>query len=738
MITRPAPVGPAKQRASNHVRRLAKEVARTFPDMSVHQHLTDAAHEIDGGRMDNAKRHLDAAISSFAPLQLMRHGIHDDEGHRAAKDFMNQAHRGRLLVMDAQSMQGENDGLAERRKDAQVSALQARAMRNAQPDPAGKTGKDVASPDAPDKPGSHQIAASWDSVLHAIELAGKTPPHETASGRRALKAKGQTAYGTSFPVPNISYLKKAINSIGRAPAAKRGVLKSFLKRRAAALGAPALAANLTAEQLAAIDLAVSGGQVIDLVGPKGYEHGWHYVGGPGLPSSPGGGSGRRRIFMGGKQVSTHAYQQAMNANAQIQGLKTPFPHAGMPVTAHQEPLGLGHIPLSQAGQYDGMEGIRGALGNGKGVVTGTYNHRTETIRDSRGHVHKVISVDPSAARAGYHGSMNNPNLPAGLKAYDQALKTGAVYRQLYKTYRGPNAQPGAQTVQFSGWDRVVKAIELSADTGRLASTPHPFGKPGGPGLWDVKNMELPPYIQNIARALLRTGRAKTLSQAIAIAKGATNRWSKGGGHVSPEVRAASTATNADWDAKRARARAHTADVLSVIELYNPAGNPSQARVPQGQTGGGQFTTGGGGGAPAGKGGAGQSRAQRKAALLATAKADRARAKMLAIKIAADRAALAAASGKKISAQKGAVTTAKAATTGSGTPAAKGAAAAASPMSAANTGLSPKAVAAATVAAKAQAGKMSKGQLIAAIRAMSTQEKNLLAQAAQAAAQAAKL
>ncbi len=102
----------------------------------------------------------------------------------------------------------------------------------------------------------------------------------------------------------------------------------------------------------------------------------------------------------------------------------------------------------------------------------------------------------------------------------------------------------------------AEPVELSGKTGALATVPHPFGKPGGPGLWHQKGMELPPYVQNIAHAILRTGRAKTLGEAIAIAKGATSRWAKGGGDVKPEVRAASAATNADWEAKRARAHAH--------------------------------------------------------------------------------------------------------------------------------------------------------------------------------------
>jgi uncharacterized protein YoaH (UPF0181 family) len=138
------------------------------------------------------------------------------------------------------------------------------------------------------------------------------------------------------------------------------------------------------------------------------------------------------------------------------------------------------------------------------------------------------------------------------------------------------------TIQTANGD-LTTAIGLSADTARLASVPHPFGKPGGPGLWHVKDMELPPYVQNIAHALLRTGRAKTLSEAIAIARGATKRWEVGK-NTKPEVRAASAASDADWRAKQARAHAHsnqgdamTANRQLAAKIIELAYNPMQPR-----------------------------------------------------------------------------------------------------------------------------------------------------------------
>lgn len=124
---------------------------------------------------------------------------------------------------------------------------------------------------------------------------------------------------------------------------------------------------------------------------------------------------------------------------------------------------------------------------------------------------------------------------------------------------------------------VGMAVEMSAQTGALASTPHPFGKPGGPGLWGVKGMELPPYVQNIAHALLREGRAKDEGQAIAMARAATKRWLHGR-NVHPEVRAAAAGADADWRAKQAVAHSHANDPEAIEMTFNAA----ELRGPRGE------------------------------------------------------------------------------------------------------------------------------------------------------------
>jgi hypothetical protein len=136
------------------------------------------------------------------------------------------------------------------------------------------------------------------------------------------------------------------------------------------------------------------------------------------------------------------------------------------------------------------------------------------------------------------------------------------------------------------------AIELTAQTAAASTVPHPFGEPSGPGLWRIKGAQLAPYIQNIARALLRAGSAKDRSQAIEMAYGLVEDWkagrtSNGKGTVHPDVQAAATRAIAHMDALRARTHAHTSDVLSVDLAFR---EETAGRVPPGRPEGGQFTT----------------------------------------------------------------------------------------------------------------------------------------------------
>lgn len=124
---------------------------------------------------------------------------------------------------------------------------------------------------------------------------------------------------------------------------------------------------------------------------------------------------------------------------------------------------------------------------------------------------------------------------------------------------------GSGSEHASDWP----ALDLSAQTAALEVTPAPAGKPGGPGLWRVKGMELPPYFQNIRNALIRDGH--TPADAYQLTWGAIRRWAAGGGNVHPEVRAAAVRALADLKAKAAIAHAHANAGQRVIELVGPKG-----------------------------------------------------------------------------------------------------------------------------------------------------------------------
>ena len=114
-------------------------------------------------------------------------------------------------------------------------------------------------------------------------------------------------------------------------------------------------------------------------------------------------------------------------------------------------------------------------------------------------------------------------------------------------------------------------IEFTAQTAVASTVHHPFGSPSGPGLWHVKGMQLPAYIQNVAHALVRSG--KDESRAIGMAVGIVKNWAHGhdghGNAVSAEVQAAAAKAIAEWEASKVRAHAdnssvHNAD--AVIDL----------------------------------------------------------------------------------------------------------------------------------------------------------------------------
>lgn len=127
-----------------------------------------------------------------------------------------------------------------------------------------------------------------------------------------------------------------------------------------------------------------------------------------------------------------------------------------------------------------------------------------------------------------------------------------VYAELKK---GGSQHGKAQKVLAKARSKQVQmATELSAKTGVLSVTPAPRGKPGGPGLYGIKGEGHTPYLQQIVKALIEK-RGMPESKAYAIARAAIRRWARGGGHVHPEVRAAAGKSEAGELEKQARAKA---------------------------------------------------------------------------------------------------------------------------------------------------------------------------------------
>lgn len=176
-------------------------------------------------------------------------------------------------------------------------------------------------------------------------------------------------------------------------------------------------------------------------------------------------------------------------------------------------------------------------------------------------------------------------VPAGMTSGNQAMNAprGTPSGGSGGAAEGPRAPSTPSSRQQSYARPNGHILNLSAQTARLAATPAPRGRPGGPGLYDVSGMGHTDYLQQIVKALIEK-RGMPPGKAYAIARGAIRKWMRGGGHVHPEVQAAAGAAEAGELARQARARAvhghsNWRDVEIAIEL---AAWESEARGPGGE------------------------------------------------------------------------------------------------------------------------------------------------------------
>src|SRR5882762_5339925 len=119
---------------------------------------------------------------------------------------------------------------------------------------------------------------------------------------------------------------------------------------------------------------------------------------------------------------------------------------------------------------------------------------------------------------------------------------------------------------------------------------------GTQGLWHTPGLELPAYIQNVVKGIMKSGKSR--QEAIPIAIGRIKVWAGGGGNVTPEVRAAAAKALAEWNALKAKAKGKnmSSDLPEgrvELGIFNSLLHP---RLGKGLIGGGRFTTGSGGAA----------------------------------------------------------------------------------------------------------------------------------------------
>ena len=166
------------------------------------------------------------------------------------------------------------------------------------------------------------------------------------------------------------------------------------------------------------------------------------------------------------------------------------------------------------------------------------------------------------------------------EAHEHLMKQCPWYTSISK---GEN--PGDPETHCKPADGKVK---LTPRTAEASTVPEPIGKPGGSGLWHVKGMQLPPYldVQHLAHHLIgKYGE----SRGIAMAKGIIAKWKQGinpGGrhkkgkvsHVHPDVQAAASKAIAQWEEKRETAHEQSREhdhVKATVALA--AGQPTLSK-----------------------------------------------------------------------------------------------------------------------------------------------------------------
>jgi hypothetical protein len=707
-----------RKETARSMRALAVQVQQSHPDMPVHVHLRDAAKTLEAGNEEGAQRHLRAAMFALTPQQVTRHGIHDDEGHIGARQAMDGVNRHLLLVKDIADVAARNYAAINRDSYGDDSTAPARRDPNAGYGPganaqkptarqppgdqalnapartsAGKPDPNVASPDSPQPRGSKQFARSWDEICAVLDLATVNVRQykrtvQTRNGPR-VEVVGASARQTAAKaaadeeeedVPTVSQPRGWIPQEKWIQGQKEWIARGEEARR-----------RMTDEQLAKAlrrhaDNPRRSQNVVDELDRRDEEDKSARLRAL-YAETPKSEADRNRVYQGlvnegenPEDAWAHAHgtnPEAMQKQAVIADLRA-----------------KGH----KGGGFDALtrdafkDEVRRRIVSAEAATNG---YLLSPEGKKAGIDPWTLFTGPESRARKYASSelkewwdQNGRPTAADFQANLMGKKAGAGRRDFYASVT---------------WEDVAAVAELSARTPMLEATPAPYGVPGGPGLYDVKDNKHSDYFEQIVQALMHK-RGMSKADASRVAWGALRRWESGKGNVHPEVRAAASGALGQEAQAAARARAahgHSVtwdDLGAVVDLavvdvktYQRTVNTKNGPVRQtvvthdqnykagmGQPAGGGGSSGGPQqGQQNGKAPYTQppSKAAEKARLLATARSYRQRAALLGVEVAALNSALynalygsnttksqagsttAAQAGSTTAAQKGSTTTA---------------------------------------------------------------------------------
>lgn len=140
-------------------------------------------------------------------------------------------------------------------------------------------------------------------------------------------------------------------------------------------------------------------------------------------------------------------------------------------------------------------------------------------------------------------------------------------------------------------------VKMTPHTAEASTVDQPTVPPGGPGLFHVKGLHLPPYVQHLYKHLVgRYGKEKAYGVAVGVVKKWAAGTNPGGKHPTKthaDVRAAAGRNVAEWEADRAKAHQQSREhavaaaaasgvaLLLAVKAGSSAGSSAGRPRPQG-------------------------------------------------------------------------------------------------------------------------------------------------------------